>query len=380
MDDPSSDQTQPTQDTTQQPTASRADQPSAEIPLAQTTPERPIQNPPTETPTIETSQPAETKTETPTQPEQTPVTEVPATQPEPPPVDISIPNFRFPFNGDFPVTFPFNAQAIMDEMKAKFSQWGIIGHHGIDFGLPEGTEVLAVDAGKVLQSSENGDYGISVTIQHPWGQSLYAHLKETKVTEDQQVKAGDLIGLSDETGSAFGPHLHFGIKPNNPNEANGYLGFIDPTQYLPNIPNSVPESPPQPTPEPKPEESKPVEVPVPDVSINIEPVTVSTQPSQPPISPEPAVDQTEIQKQVDEKLKTELDNRRLKANQARQTKREENLMKIEKLIEEKKQINNSDVCDLLHVSQSTATNYLEDLVKRGTIKTDGNGKATVYHF
>ena len=55
-------------------------------------------------------------------------------------------------------------------------------------------------------------------------------------------------------------------------------------------------------------------------------------------------------------------------------------MKIEKLIEEKKQINNDNVRELLHVSQSTATNYLEDLVKRGTIKTDGKGKATVYHF
>lgn len=83
---------------------------------------------------------------------------------------------------------------------------------------------------------------------------------------------------------------------------------------------------------------------------------------------------------MDDKLKAELDTRRLKANQARQTKREENLMKIEKLIEEKKHINNDDVRELLHVSQSTATNYLEDLVKRGTIKTDGKGKATVYHF
>ena len=111
-----------------------------------------------------------------------PIVETPIPEPEPvvtaePPVDVPIPNFRFPFNGDFSVTFAFNAQATTDEMKAKFAQWEISGHHGIDFGLPEGTEVLAVDAGKVLQSSENGDYGNSVTIQHPWGQSLYAHLK-----------------------------------------------------------------------------------------------------------------------------------------------------------------------------------------------------------
>ena len=33
-------------------------------------------------------------------------------------------------------------------------------------------------------------------------------------------------------------------------------------------------------------------------------------------------------------------------------------MRIEKLIEEKKQINNDDVRELLHISQSTATEYL----------------------
>ncbi|MCL4390148.1 MAG: peptidoglycan DD-metalloendopeptidase family protein [Patescibacteria group bacterium] len=380
MDDPSSDQTQ-TQDTTPQPTVSPADQPPVETP-----PEQPPQNPPTETPATETPEPTETKTETPTQSEQTPVTEASAPQPELPPVDIPIPNFRFPFNGDYPVTFPFNAQATTGEMKAKFSQWGITGHHGIDFGLPGGTEVLAVDAGKILQSSENGDYGISVTIQHPWGQSLYAHLKETKVSEDQEVKAGDLIGISDQTGSAFGPHLHFGIKPNNPNESNGYLGFIDPTQYLPAV-SQIPQVPqtPQQEPEKPKEEPAPVQQPVqpepiPEPTINIEPEKPVEQPQIPQPPQVPQVSDEEIQKQVDDKLKTELDARRLKANQARQTKREEHLIQIEKLIETKKQINNNDVCDLLHVAQSTATNYLEDLVKRGTIKTEGKAKATVYHF
>lgn len=61
-------------------------------------------------------------------------------------------------------------------------------------------------------------------------------------------------------------------------------------------------------------------------------------------------------------------------------KREENLMKIEKLIEQEKQINNDDVRELLHVSQSTATEYLQTLVDRGTIKTEGKGKATLYRY
>ena len=116
----------------------------------------------------------------------------------------------------------------------KFTEWGIVGHNGIDYGLPEGTELIASADGKVIQSGDNGDFGISVTIQHSWGQSLYAHLKESKVSQDQEVKAGDLIGLSGQTGSAFGEHLHFAVKPNDADANNGYLGFIDPRHTLEN--------------------------------------------------------------------------------------------------------------------------------------------------
>ncbi len=179
--------------------------------------------------------PEETPT-TPTEPTQ--VVKPPISPPTPPisPTEpIPIPQFRLPFNGNFSITFSFGAQSQDERIKQKFSEWGIIGHHGLDFGLPEGAEVLAVDSGKVIQSGDNGDFGISVTTQHPWGQSLYAHLKEAKVSQDQEVKTGGVIGLSGQTGTAFGEHLHFGIKPNNPDLNNGYLGFIDSTPYLPSI-------------------------------------------------------------------------------------------------------------------------------------------------
>ncbi len=44
----------------------------------------------------------------------------------------------------------------------------------------------------------------------------------------------------------------------------------------------------------------------------------------------------------------------------------------------KKQINNQDVRDLLQVSQSTASNYLSELVKRGKLKVEGRARATSY--
>lgn len=139
---------------------------------------------------------------------------------------------RLPFKGDYPVTFAFGVTSNREEIKKKFEELGIVGHNGIDFGLPEGAEVVAAAGGKVIQAGENGDFGISVTIQHKWGTSLYAHLKESKVSTKQKVKADEVIGLSGQSGSAFGAHLHLGIRPINTDLNNGYRGYIDPRPYI----------------------------------------------------------------------------------------------------------------------------------------------------
>ncbi len=143
-----------------------------------------------------------------------------------------IPFLHFPFYGIHPMTFGFAALPNDLELKQKFNQWGIVGHHGVDFGLDESTPILAADKGVVMQVGSNGDFGLSVTIKHIWGESLYAHLKEIKVVKDQSLEVGEQLGLSGQSGAAFGPHLHFGIIPVSPNLQNGYLGFIDPAPYL----------------------------------------------------------------------------------------------------------------------------------------------------
>lgn len=135
------------------------------------------------------------------------------------------PKLRLPFHGNYPITFAFGALPSDEEVKNKFRQWGIAAHNGIDYGLPQGTKVLACAAGTVTQAGENGDYGISVTLKHTWGQSIYAHLLEAKVAVGDKVKAGKVIGLSGKTGAAFGEHLHFGIELKD-------AGFTDPAPYL----------------------------------------------------------------------------------------------------------------------------------------------------
>jgi len=70
----------------------------------------------------------------------------------------------------------------------------------------------------------------------------------------------------------------------------------------------------------------------------------------------------------------------MKGNKAKKEKRDEAIQKIYAFAQEKKKITNEQVRDLLHISQSTASDYLSDLVNRGMLKVEGKGKATVYLF
>jgi hypothetical protein len=87
-------------------------------------------------------------------------------------------------------------------------QW----HHGQDFSAPYGTEVFATGSGKVIEADWNGGLGNCIVIDHGYGyRSTYGHLSNMKVMVGQNVKRGDLIGLTGSTGTSTGPHLHYQI-------------------------------------------------------------------------------------------------------------------------------------------------------------------------
>jgi exonuclease VII large subunit len=65
---------------------------------------------------------------------------------------------------------------------------------------------------------------------------------------------------------------------------------------------------------------------------------------------------------------------------ARQAKREENLERILQLVQKKKKITNDDVQKLLRVADTTATNYLTVLIKRGQIKVFGRRAGSFYEL
>lgn len=137
-----------------------------------------------------------------------------------------------PFEGDFPVTGEFGGESEDPELDKKYAKYGVVGHDGIDFDLPKGTEVLAVDNGEVVLSKENSDYGTTVVIQHSWGKSYYGHLSKLLVEEGQKVTTETKIALSGDSGLSTGAHLHFSVKPNSFETYNGYYGKVDPAPLL----------------------------------------------------------------------------------------------------------------------------------------------------
>lgn len=87
-------------------------------------------------------------------------------------------------------------------------QW----HHGQDFSTPYGTNVYATGSGKVIEAGWNSGFGNCIVIDHGYGyRSTYGHLSNIRVTAGLNIKRGDLIGLSGNTGTSTGPHLHYQI-------------------------------------------------------------------------------------------------------------------------------------------------------------------------
>lgn len=90
------------------------------------------------------------------------------------------------------------------------ARWGR-QHKGLDIKVYIGDTIRAAFSGKVrIVRYEAGGYGKYVVIRHGNGlETIYGHLSKQLVTEDQEVRAGEPIGLGGNTGRSTGSHLHF---------------------------------------------------------------------------------------------------------------------------------------------------------------------------
>ena len=90
------------------------------------------------------------------------------------------------------------------------SRWGR-QHKGLDIKVYIGDTIRAAFSGKVrIVRYEGGGYGKYIVIRHNNGlETIYGHLSKQLVQENQEVRAGDVIGLGGNTGRSTGSHLHF---------------------------------------------------------------------------------------------------------------------------------------------------------------------------
>lgn len=89
-------------------------------------------------------------------------------------------------------------------------------HSGIDITMSGayGKKLVATKAGKVdLVVYSDSGYGNYVIIDHGNGwASLYGHCSSIAVSDQQNVKQGQVIAYIGESGYATGPHVHFEIR------------------------------------------------------------------------------------------------------------------------------------------------------------------------
>lgn len=86
-------------------------------------------------------------------------------------------------------------------------------HQGLDYAVPKGTPVAALNRGIVLLARPMFFEGNCVILDHGQGLlTIYMHLSDILVKEGETVSRGQKIGLSGGTGRATGPHLHVAVR------------------------------------------------------------------------------------------------------------------------------------------------------------------------
>ncbi len=89
--------------------------------------------------------------------------------------------------------------------------------NGIGIKAPTGTPVRSVAAGKVLEVSRFGTYGLTVIVEHGGGDySIYGSLGTADVTKGGTVAKGQVVGTVGISDPELGPHLHFEIRQGGP--------------------------------------------------------------------------------------------------------------------------------------------------------------------
>jgi hypothetical protein len=130
------------------------------------------------------------------------------------------------------------------------------GHGGVDMRAAGGTIVQAVAPGVCVRAwrlDVNGhhNFGNHVYLEHEDGELTgYCHLSKLEIEFGETAAAGEMIGLSGNSGNSFGPHLHFLRKRPGETYTDEHgswpWSMHDPTEFLKEVAPEAfePEQPP----------------------------------------------------------------------------------------------------------------------------------------
>ena len=98
-------------------------------------------------------------------------------------------------------------------------------HNGLDIAVPEGTDVIAVKSGMVTEVRTSATYGKVLEYETKDGYTvMYAHLSKVLVKQGEEIKQGQVVAKSGNTGLSTGPHLHYSLWKGET--------LLDPMEYL----------------------------------------------------------------------------------------------------------------------------------------------------
>ncbi len=86
-------------------------------------------------------------------------------------------------------------------------------HKGLDIGAAKGTKIsFPMDAKVKRVREDKGGYGKHVIFEVGDARVTIAHLDSISVQEEQEIKAGTVVGTVGSTGNSQGPHSHIDVK------------------------------------------------------------------------------------------------------------------------------------------------------------------------
>ncbi len=103
-------------------------------------------------------------------------------------------------------------------------------HLGLDLSVPVGTPIYAHEDGFV--SSTFGKQGGNTLFLVDKYNKLVRFLHLSKIEKVGNVKKGDIIGFTGNTGLSTGPHLHVDISKNGKLDLDKKSNFVDPDMYF----------------------------------------------------------------------------------------------------------------------------------------------------